>query len=83
MAKAKCLVKFERNRHGGADAVMYDRDGHGLNYMNNVVYEGQRLTASRAREIKALLMRGCAELSRKLSPVRRVPLMGSRRRSRR
>ena len=57
---AKCTVRFERGRGGKVDAVLYARDGRSLNYVAL-----PRLTNSAARQAKALLMRGCAELSRK------------------
>lgn len=71
----KCVVRFERGRGGKIDAVLYARDGRSLNYV--AVFAP--LTASKARQAKALLMRGCAELSRKIRPPRRVSL-GRRRR---
>ncbi len=75
MAKAKCTVRFERSRAAGGtkiDAVLYARDGRSLNYLSMF----GPLKASAARHAKALLMRGCDELSRKVRPPRRVPLGG-------
>ncbi len=80
---AKCTVRFERpdgaGPHQKSIAVLYARDGHALSYVP--VYAP--VTVSKARQAKAYLMRGCAELSRKLTPVRRVPLSGARKRKRR
>lgn len=73
---AKCTVRFERARSGKVDAVLYARDGRSLNYV--AVFAP--LTVAKARQAKALLMRGCAELSRKIRPPRVVSLSRSRSR---
>lgn len=74
---AKCTVRFERARGGKIDAVLYNtRTGYSLNYLAMFA----PLTVTKARRAKALLMRGCDELSRKIRPPRRVPLGRSGRR---
>jgi hypothetical protein len=57
--KVKCTVRFEPGRGGKIDAVLYAR-GYALNYVP--IYAP--LTVAKARQAKAMLMRGCAELSR-------------------
>lgn len=62
---AKCTVRFQSQKGAKkvAVAVLYARDGRSLNY----VVMPRPISVSQARRVKTMLMRGCAEFSRRRS----------------
>jgi hypothetical protein len=62
---AQCTVRFQTSkldtRKRTAVAVLYARDGRSLNY----IVMSRPVSVSKARAVKAKLMKGCAELSRR------------------
>jgi hypothetical protein len=60
---AQCTVRFQSQRGAKrtAVAVLYARDGRLLNY----IVLPRPVSVSQARAVKAKLMKGCAELSRR------------------
>jgi hypothetical protein len=60
---AQCKVRFQSQRGATrtAVAVLYARDGRSLNY----IVMPRPVTMAQARKVKAKLMRGCEELSRR------------------